>query len=199
MPLALSQLSCSLRRVLPLALISVLPACSLAPTYQKPDVGPLPAAFAGQTQDGLWSPANPADSASRGPWWSVYGNAELDRLEKQLDAANPSLSVALARYDAARAVVGEVHSNLYPHLGVEASTLRNRQSDNRPLRGSDQPDEYSANTLGLGASYELDLWGRVRNEVAAGKADAAAAAGDLASAKLSLEAQLADQYVRLRG
>ncbi|WP_266181501.1 efflux transporter outer membrane subunit [Dyella humicola] len=192
-------LALALRRLLPLAAVAALPACSLAPTYQKPGLDPLPAAYAGQTQDGLWSPAQPADTASRGPWWSVYDNAELDRLERQLDAANPSLSVALARYDAARAVVGEVRSDLYPHLGVEASTLRNRQSDNRPLRGSNQPNEYSANTLGFGASYELDLWGRVRNEVAAGKADEAAAAGDLASVKLSLEAQLADQYVRLRG
>ncbi len=192
-------LSKHLRRLLPLAWIAVLPACSLAPTYHKPDVGTLPTAYAGQTTDGLWSPARPADTATRGPWWSVYDNAELGQLEKQLDAANPSLSVALARYDAARALVGEVRSDLYPHLGVEASDLRNRQSNNRPLRGSDQPNEYSANTVGFGAEYELDLWGRVRNEVAAGKADAAATAGDLASAKLSLEAQLADLYIQLRG
>ncbi|WP_430390586.1 efflux transporter outer membrane subunit [Dyella sp. 20L07] len=188
-----------MRRLLPLALVAVLPACSLAPTYQKPDVGPLPSSYAGQTADGLWSPAHPTDTASRGLWWSVYDNVELNRLEQQLDSANPSLSVALARYDAARAIVGEVRSDLYPHLGVGASDLRNRQSDNRPLRGSNQPNEYSADTVGFGASYELDLWGRVRNEVAAGKADAAASAADLASAKLSLEAQLADVYVRLRG
>ncbi|RAO77750.1 efflux transporter outer membrane subunit [Dyella jiangningensis] len=188
-----------LLRLCCLAAIAALPACSLAPAYQKPDVGKLPEAFAGQTRDGLWSPAHPADTASRGPWWSVYDNPELDRLEQQLDAANPSLSVALARYDAARAVVGEVRSDLYPHLGVSASDLRNRQSDNRPLRGSNQPNEYSADTVGFSAGYELDLWGRVRNEVAAGKADATAAAADLASAKLSLEAQLANLYIRLRG
>ncbi|WP_114238354.1 efflux transporter outer membrane subunit [Dyella sp. C9] len=188
-----------LRRLLPLALVAVLPACSLAPTYKKPDVGPLPQAYAGQTSDGLWSPAHPADTADRGAWWSVYRDATLDRLEDQLDHANPSLAVALARYDAARAIVGELRSSEYPQLGVDANTSRNRQSNNRPLRGSNQPNEYSANTLGFGASYELDLWGRVRNEVAAGKAEAAAASGDLASVKLSLEAQLADLYIRLRG
>ncbi|WP_199536065.1 efflux transporter outer membrane subunit [Dyella solisilvae] len=188
-----------LRRLLPLAAVAVLPACSLAPAYQKPDVGPLPTAYAGQTSEGLWSPAHPADTATRGPWWSVYGDDQLDHLEQQLDNNNPSLSVALARYDAARAIVGELRSDMYPQLGVGASATRNRQSDNRPLRGSNQPNEYSANTLGFGASYELDLWGRVRNEVAAGKAEATAAAGDLASVKLSLEAQLADLYVRLRG
>lgn len=187
------------RRLLPLALVAALPACSLAPAYQQPEVGTLPDSYAGQTPDGLWSPAHPADTVPRGNWWSVYGDAKLEQLEKQLDDANPSLAVALARYDAARALVGEARADLYPHLGVGASDLRNRQSDNRPLRGSNQPDEYSADTIGFGASYELDLWGRVRNEVAAGKADAAAAAADLASVKLSLEAQLADQYIRLRG
>ncbi len=188
-----------LRRLLPLVLVAVLPACSLAPTYKKPDVGPVPDSYAGQTADGLWSPAHPADTASRGPWWSVYANPQLDKLENQLDASNPSLAVALARYDAARALLGEARSDLYPTLGVDAASSRNRQSNNRPLRGSNQPNEYSANTFGLGLGYEIDLWGRVRNEVAAGKANAAAAQADLASVKLSLEAQLADLYIALRG
>jgi NodT family efflux transporter outer membrane factor (OMF) lipoprotein len=188
-----------LRRLLPLALVAVLPACSLAPTYKKPDVGPVPDSYAGQTADGLWSPAHPADTASRGPWWSVYANPELDKLENQLDASNPSLAVALARYDAARALLGEARSDMYPTLGVDAANSRNRQSNNRPLRGSNQPNEYSADTFGFGLGYEIDLWGRVRNEVAAGKADATAAQADVASVKLSLEAQLADLYVALRG
>lgn len=188
-----------LRRLLPLACVAVLPACSLAPAYKTPDVGPLPDNYAGQTANGLWSPAHPADMAMRGPWWSVYANPTLDRLEKQLDVSNPSLAVALARYDAARALLGEARSDLYPTLGVGASDSRNRQSNNRPLRGSGQPNEYSAETLGVGLGYELDLWGRVRNEVAAGKANANAAQADLASVKLSLEAQLADLYVTLRG
>jgi NodT family efflux transporter outer membrane factor (OMF) lipoprotein len=188
-----------LRRLLPLALVAVLPACSLAPAYKKAEVGPVPDSYAGQTADGLWSPAHPADTSSRGPWWSVYANPELDQLEKQLDDSNPTLAVALARYDAALALLGEARSDLYPTLGVGASSTRNRQSDNRPLRGSNQPNEYSANTLGFGLNYELDLWGRVRNEVAAGKANATAAQADLASVKLSLEAQLADLYIALRG
>ncbi|WP_109124953.1 efflux transporter outer membrane subunit [Dyella sp. C11] len=188
-----------LRRVLPLALVALLPACSLAPAYKKPDVGPVPDSYAGQTADGLWSPAHPTDTASRGPWWSVYANPKLDQLEQQLDTSNPSLAVALARYDAARALLGEARSDLYPTLGVDASDSRNRQSNNRPLRGSGQPNEYSAETFGFGLGYELDLWGRVRNEVAAGNANATAAEADLASVKLSLEAQLADLYIRLRG
>lgn len=188
-----------LRIVVPLALVTLLPACSLAPAYRKPNVGTLPDHYTGQTADGLWSPAHPTDTATRGRWWSVYANPTLDGLEQQLDSGNPSLSVALARYDAARALLGEARADLYPTLGVDASDSRNRQSNNRPLRGSGQPNEYTAQTIGLGMGYELDLWGRVRNEVAAGNAQATAAQGDLASVQLSLEAQLADLYVRLRG
>lgn len=188
-----------LRTLLSVAAVVLLPACSLAPAYKKPEVGSLPATFAGQSVEGIWAPAHPMDDSSRGPWWSVYHSTKLDELERKLDAANPSLAVALARYDAATALEQQIQSGMFPGLGLFGSATRNRQSDNRPLRGTSQPDVYSADTLGIGVSYELDLWGRVRNEVALGKADEAAAAADLASARLSLEARLADLYIRLRG
>jgi NodT family efflux transporter outer membrane factor (OMF) lipoprotein len=123
----------------------------------------------------------------------------LSRLETRLDADNPGLAAALARYDAARAFESQFSAGLFPHLDAEANPLRARQSNNRPLRGSNQPDEYDSDTVGVGASYDLDLWGRIRNEIGAGHALAQAAQADLASAKLSLEAQLAGDYVRLRG
>ena len=199
MAFELRRLPRALRALLPVAAIALLPACSLAPAYKQPDIGPLPESFAGQTREGIWAPAHPVDDAPRGPWWAVYRSDKLDELEHKLDAANPSLAVALARYDAATAFEQQLRSGLFPQLGLAGSATRNRQSDNRPLRGSHQPNEYSADTVGFGASYELDLWGRVRNEVAVGKADEAAAAASLASARLSLEAQLADLYIRLRG
>lgn len=179
------------------AMTMVLGGCSLAPTYRLPAT-PVTASYKGGNS-GLWQPARPGDALPRSGWWTVYKSTQLDQLEHSLDADNPTLAAALARYSGAQAYVGELRSGLFPHLELDANPSRQRQSDNRPLRGAGQPDDYDANTIGLGASYEVDLWGRVRNEVAAGRAQAQAASADLASAKLSLEAQLADMYIRVRG
>lgn len=184
------------RRVLAGCVLAALAGCSLAPTYQRPPMA-IPANY--KEGNGLWTAAAPADTQPRGDWWQVFNDSTLDSLEQRLDAGNPSLAVALARYDIAHAYEGEIGSQLFPHLGVEGGPSDNRQSNNRPLRGSNQPNEYDADTAQFSADYEFDLWGRVRNEVAAGKAQAQAADADLASAKLSLQAQLADLYILLRG
>ncbi|MGA7437112.1 MAG: efflux transporter outer membrane subunit [Luteibacter sp.] len=185
--------------VLGAGLLVVLSGCSLAPQYTKPTVGPLPEAFKGAANPKGWAVASPNDDAARGPWWTVYSDPTLDRLEGQLNAHNPDLSVALARLDASHAYLEQLGADQAPRIGVSASPTNNRQSDRRPLRGANQPDEYDARTLGLSAGYELDLWGRIRNEVAAGQAQSQAAEADLASAQLSLQADLADLYIKLRG
>jgi multidrug efflux system outer membrane protein len=172
-----------------------LAACSLAPTYQTPAM-PTPSAY---KELGPWTPASPADAEPRGAWWSVYGDATLNGLEQRIETANPNLAVALARYDEAMADAAEARASLYPQIQGSASGTQNRQSDNRPLRGGAGPNEYADQTVGVTASYELDLWGRVRNLVAAGKANAQASAADLADVRLSLEAQLAGAYLNLRG
>lgn len=172
-----------------------LAGCSLAPPYQAPIV-PVPTAF---KEQGPWTSADPADKLKRGDWWTLYGDAELDGLEARLAAGNPTLAEAVARYDEARAFVAEASSSLFPHIGTSGAISRNRQSDNRPLRGSNQPNEYSADTLGGAFDYEIDLWGRVRNSIASAKAEAQASQADVESVRLSLEAELADDYVAMRG
>jgi multidrug efflux system outer membrane protein len=177
-------------------LLAFMAGCSLAPRYVRPTVD-VPSTY--QEDPGLWKQAAPADMQTRGDWWTIYNDATLSGLEQRLNAANPTVAVALARYEVASAYENELSSGLFPSLGTAVNPTHDRQSNNRPLRGSKQPNEYDANTAQFSASYDFDFWGRIRNQVAAGKAQAQAANADLASAKLSLQAQLADLYIQLRG
>lgn len=185
------------RRFRAAALIAVvaLGGCSLAPAYRPPVVA-APAAF---KEAGPWLPVTPADTAPPEPWWTLFHDATLDGLEQQLADANPTIAGAVGRYDAARAYLARARADQLPSVGIGAQLTQNRQSDNRPLRGANQPDLYAADTVGGSLDYELDLWGRVRNSVAAGRAQAEASADDIAAIKLSLAGELASDYVALRG
>lgn len=183
----------------PLALLLTaaitLAGCSMAPDYHVP-VTVTPPAFKEAVP---WVAATPGDPASVGHWWALYGDRQLDGLESRIEHDNPTLAEALARYDEARANLRVDRAGLFPSIGLSGEATDNRQSDNRPLRGSNQPDLYPADTLGGQFSFELDLWGRVRNNIAAGRAAAQASADDLAAIRLSLESQLALSYIALRG
>lgn len=172
-----------------------LGGCSLAPVYKVPAV-PLVASWQGT---GPWQQAQPADRLPRDHWWRLYHDARLDQLQQQLLANNADLAAALAHYRQAQAFDLQARSAQFPQISAGGSIQRNRQSDTRPLRGPTAPATYDAYTLGAQVDYELDLWGRVRNTVEAGNDDTLAAAADLASAQLSLQAQLADRYIQLRG
>jgi len=172
----------------------LLSACSLAPPLKTPVI---PAADA-YKEIGPWTQAQPADRLPRDNWWALYGNPELTELEQRLIAGNPTLAAALANYAQARALADQARAGLFPSLGLSADVERNRESINAPLRGLSTPTYYNANTLGGSVSYELDLWGQIRNEVAAGEANAAASAADLENARLSLIAQLVEDYIQLR-
>ena len=176
------------------ALTLLLASCSLAPPLKTPDI-PTADAY---KELGPWTRAQPADRLPRDSWWMLYENAELNELETRLIAGNPTLAAALANYAQARALADQARAGLFPTLGVNAGVGRNRESTNAPLRGPTTPTYYNANTLGGSVSYELDLWGQIRNEVAAGEANAAASAADLENARLSLIAQLAGDYIQLR-
>ncbi|VWC87486.1 efflux transporter outer membrane subunit [Burkholderia lata] len=178
-----------------LAGVAFLSACSFAPAYRAPQTT-LPASF---KEAGDWQAAKPADRIARDGWWKAFRDPVLDRLEVQVAAANPDVAAAVARHDEAAALFDQARSGLFPTIGLGAQVSSNRQSATRPLRGSNQPNVYGANTLDAGFDYDLDLWGKVRNEVAAGRADAQASADDLASVRLSLQASLANAYFNLRG
>jgi NodT family efflux transporter outer membrane factor (OMF) lipoprotein len=175
-------------------LMGMLGSCSLAPPLKTPDV---PAGNA-YKETGTWTQAEPADRLPRDRWWTLYRSTELDTLETQLIAGNPTLAATLANYAQARALADQARAGLVPTVGLNAGVARARESVNAPLISPTTARYYDTNILGGSVSYELDLWGQIRNEVAAGEANAAAAAADLENARLSLMAQLADDYIELR-
>src|SRR5208282_4671430 len=176
------------------ALALLLGACSLAPPLNTPQI-PTGDAY---KEIAPWTRAEPADRLPRDSWWTLYGSAELDELEKRLIAGNPTLAAAFANYAQARALADQARAGLFPTIAANANVTRNRDSINAPLRLPTAPAYYNSNSIGGSVSYELDLWGQIHNEVAAGAANAAAAAADLESARLSLIAQLVEDYVQLR-
>ena len=165
---------------------SVLAGCNLAPPYQPPTTTPPAAEY---KEGGPWTPAAPADTAARGHWWAVIPDPQLDALETTLDQQAPSLQAALARYDQAVDLARKARAGLVPEFDANGAV------SHQSYPGLPEHDI----TLGGTASYELDLWGHVRNQVAAARAEAQASAADAAGIKLSLEAQLADDYLNLRG
>lgn len=183
-----------------------LSGCSLVPHYEVPAT-PSPVHFkeapgsadaAAAAGADLWQPAEPADRAPRGEWWRDFGDATLDALEAHIESDNPDLAAAVQRYAQAHALALEARSALLPTVSVLGWSDTDRQSDHRPLRSASQPDSYHDDLLGAGASYELDLWGRVRAAVAAGAAAAQAAQADVESVRLALHAELASDYIALR-
>ncbi|WP_265535058.1 efflux transporter outer membrane subunit [Pseudomonas saponiphila] len=186
-------------RLKPLAtlLVLALHGCSLAPHYQVPAID-LPAQYREQSSDGPWHPAATPQVIGE-QWWLLYQDPRLNDLQQRLLQANPDLAAALAHYDGAQAYASQLHAGLFPQISASAQPLRQRQSDSRPLRGSTQPSVYNSNTAGFALNFDLDLWGRIRNQAAAGDAQAQASGDDLAAARLSLQKQLTMLYVQLNG
>jgi NodT family efflux transporter outer membrane factor (OMF) lipoprotein len=176
------------------AAAALLAGCSLAPDYKVP---PSPVAAQYRTI-GPWVSAQPADRLNRDGWWKMYGDPQLNDLQQRLLANNTDLRAAFAHYQQAQAFVEQVRSQLFPTVTAIGIPQRDRQSATRPLRVGG-PDYYNSVTLGGEIDYDLDLWGRVRNSVEAGKDEAQASAADLASVQLSLQVQLTDSYIQLRG
>jgi NodT family efflux transporter outer membrane factor (OMF) lipoprotein len=182
------------RLLLTTALAAVLGGCSLAPPYAPPAT-PIAAAF---KEQGPWTPAAPADAQPRGQWWAMFSDPVLDDLEARAEKANPTLAAAVAAYDQARALAAQARAGLVPEIDGAALANRQRRSANQPLRVGG-PDEFTTNQLGVAVAYEVDLWGRLRNLARGAGERAQASEADMRSARLSLQADLADDYLTLRG
>jgi len=184
------------RAALALGAALLLAGCDLAPHYKVPTVS-VPGSFHDTT---VWRTAVPADMAPRPDWWTSFGDPTLDRLEDQLNRQNITLAAAAATFDQARASAAEAEAGLLPSAGIDAGLARTVNPASTSLKSHGlEPSFLLANTFAGGLSYEVDLWGRIRNAAKAGRAGAQAAGADLAFVRLSLQAELADAYLLLRG
>jgi multidrug efflux pump len=175
------------------AAVTLLSACAVGPDYVRPEIE-SPAAF--KELEG-WKTARPQDDAARGAWWTLFGDDPLAALEQRVETSNQSLAVAEAQFREARALVGAARASYYPNLGIGVGVTRSRGSANLAGRFNAE-GSHSDYSLPLDASWEPDIWGRIRRNVESNEASAKASAADLAAARLSLEAELATDYFSLR-
>jgi NodT family efflux transporter outer membrane factor (OMF) lipoprotein len=174
-------------RVLPMLLAMAIAGCAVGPAYRTPEVE-TPQAF--KEGRGEWVRAVPADTLERGPWWGLFTDPVLDDLASRVDVSNQNVAAAVAAYSQARALVAEQRASLFPVVTLDAAANRSGGGGSTPTRSSYQ--------VGIGGSWEPDVWGRLRSGVAGARAGAQASLADLQAAKLSAQGELAIDYFNLR-
>ncbi|WP_075793044.1 efflux transporter outer membrane subunit [Massilia putida] len=147
--------------------------------------------------------AEPQNQAARLPadWWTVFGDTQLDQLERRALRDNPNVRAAAQRLVQAQAQLGVTRASELPTVGVSAGVANSRTSAESPMGATFGHKSIKGNefTVGANFSYELDLWGRVRRAVEAADAQALAAQDDRDGVMLMLSSQVATTYWQLRG
>src|SRR3984885_8140523 len=194
------------------AALLVMSGCVVGPKYHAPSPQAPAAAYKespGQFKEtGDWTVAQPADAALRGKWWEIFSDPELNSLEEQLDINNQNIKQFFENFMAARAIVHQTRAQYFPTLATAPSFSRSRTSGNlntTPVNTSKTgtaPSPQLQSTiysLPLEASWEPDLWGKVRNTVRQAQYAAQVSAADLENERLSEQASLAEYFFELRG
>ncbi len=174
---------------------SLLAGCAVGPDYQRPDA-PVPKAFKESSDTmpawtGDWKTADPQDAMSRPDWWRVFNDPALDELMAQVQVSNQNIKAAEAVYRQATASLAAARAGYFPTVGANAGVSRGGTSSSAGRITNGQ-------NLTLSASWEIDVWGRIRRQVESAEAGAQASQADLASTLLSTQATLAQSYFLLR-
>lgn len=180
-------------RLLVSAVPLLLAGCMVGPDYVRPPIE-TPAAY---KEMAGWKQAQPQDQLSRGKWWEVYGDRELDALVERVDVSNQTIKVAEANFRQAKAVAEQARAGLFPTVSAGATATRSQSPSlaNQPNFANGPINNYN---LVATASWELDLWGRIRRGIESGEANWQASAADLESVRLSTQAALVQNYFTLR-
>jgi len=188
--------------LLPTAFCLVLfsSSCMVGPQYKRPSA-PVPAAYKELPVDdsqGLagWKQAQPSDALARGKWWEIYNDPELNALEGQVSISNQNLQAAEAQFREARFAVRIARSNLFPTVSATPAITNARGSGTMKAPSGGQSTTYD---LPVDLSYQADIWGSIRRGVRSSAETAQASSAQLENARLSYQAELAQDYFELRG
>ncbi len=184
--------------VLTLGALLILSGCMVGPNYRRPPA-PVPTAFKEKPPDG-WKEAQPSDAALKGKWWEIYNDPKLNALEEQVSISNQNVLAAEAQYRAARAEVQIARSALFPTL-TAGPTLSVAQgtggvSANQVAAAGGTHTNYQ---IPFDVSYQVDIWGSIRRTIRANAETAQATEAQLENAKLTYQADLAQDYFQLHG
>jgi NodT family efflux transporter outer membrane factor (OMF) lipoprotein len=191
----------SARRFVCLALMpaTALGACMVGPNYKRPSVE-TPPAFKEATG---WTPAKPGDGLDRGDWWAMFNDPMLDSLEKKVVVSNQTLKADAAAYREARALVAQQRAALFPTVNLTGSATRTKQpgggggvtSGGQVVSSKGAFNDFQ---VGLGATWAVDLWGQIRRTIENAKAESQVSEATLINARLTLQSEVAADYVQLR-
>jgi NodT family efflux transporter outer membrane factor (OMF) lipoprotein len=173
---------------LSLSALLVLGGCTIGPKYVRP-TAPVPAAY---KESADWKIAEPQDEEIRGEWWTIFNDPRLDALENEVNISNQNIAIAQAQYAQAYALVQAAKSSFFPILTTNAS-----YTGSRTKSGSSDATTSGQALLSADVTWELDLWGKIRKTIEANRTNAQASNADLENARLSAQAQLAQDYFQL--
>ncbi|PIJ49011.1 RND transporter [Erwinia sp. OLTSP20] len=173
-----------------LACLVVLSGCTLGPDYQRPTVA-VPLHY--KEAQG-WRQAQPQDNQAKGEWWAVYDDAVLSGLLRQVQLSNQNVAQYAARYREAQALAAQSRANLLPSISESGSVTRSGSAASSTAGRSIS----NSNSAQLSASWEVDLWGKLRRTLEENRASAEASAAELANTTLSAQSELAQDYFQLR-
>jgi NodT family efflux transporter outer membrane factor (OMF) lipoprotein len=192
-----------------IAAVSLVNGCTVGPKYHPATVDTA----ATYKELNGWKVAQPQDTSLRGKWWEIFGDSQLNALEEQVNVSNQNIAAAAANFLAARAMVKEARAQLFPTVTVSPSLSVQRPSANTggnisatglstttgsATTGGTARSTFVDYTLPFDATYQVDLWGRIRNQVKANIYAAQASAADLENVRLTAQAEVAVDYFEIR-
>jgi NodT family efflux transporter outer membrane factor (OMF) lipoprotein len=202
LPILTPSNQCSRESCVAALCLCLLGGCALGPKYDRP-ASPTVPAYKESAAAELWQPAQPLDAALKGKWWEMFHEPELDALESRLNIDNQNIAQYFQNFMAARAQVREARAAYFPTVAVSPAYTRTHAGATAEAASSGTGATSGTTTnnylLPIDASWEPDLWGRVRNTVSEYRAAAQVSAADLENTRLTEQAALAALFFELRG